>query len=231
MSFVKDDHDYTRGVGAVAAMDAVSSARRRAAARAAVEMARRDAVMSRHTLGRISQTSTNGGGGGGTVTGGGGRPGTPRPPGRTPVFPPGRPRPPGKPLPPKPVPPRPLPFRPRGLDVASVAIKEKLQVKSPGSVLPPPPPAPTKADVVAEKTPVKAPVTIVAGGSGTSWTSGAGAKTPVAPIDMGPPMPEITDMPPEAPAPTSAPPTSKPKGGLLLYAALGIGAWWLLTRK
>lgn len=54
MSFVKDDHSFTRGVGAVAAMDASSPRRRAAAAQAARKMARRDRIMSMRTLGALS---------------------------------------------------------------------------------------------------------------------------------------------------------------------------------
>ena len=57
MSFVKDDHAYTRGVGAVAAVDAASPTRRMAVARAAKVMARRDQLMSRSTLGKVMLTS------------------------------------------------------------------------------------------------------------------------------------------------------------------------------
>ncbi len=231
MSFVKDDSAYTRGVGAVASMDAASPNRRRAAARAAVEMARRDGIMSRHTLGRISQTDTSdggggsGGGGGGGTTGGGGRgpvrPGRPGLGGR-------RPLPPKKPLPPKPVPPR-FPIR----DLSAIR-NGKLQVKLPGAVL-----EPVKGGAADTKTgtpitqtaqpaaPTKPQVNVVAGGAST-WVSGSGGGgkvAPEAPPDMPPDEPEL---PPDAPIQTAP---AKPKSNLLMYAAIGIGAYWLLTRK
>ncbi|MEO6382483.1 MAG: hypothetical protein ABIO35_10915 [Nitrobacter sp.] len=46
MSFVKDDYAHTRGVGAVAALDAASPRRRRAMAQVALKMARRDRLMA-----------------------------------------------------------------------------------------------------------------------------------------------------------------------------------------
>jgi hypothetical protein len=78
MSYTKDDHSYTRGVGAIAAMDAHSPARRIATARAAQIMARRDAIMARHTLGAIDtrggvdKPAVDPGGTGGPAGGSGG---------------------------------------------------------------------------------------------------------------------------------------------------------------
>jgi hypothetical protein len=213
VSFVKDDYGHTRGVGAIASMDAASPARRRAAARAAVEMARRDAVMARHTLGRLT----------------------------LPLFHSQRPAPRlvKAPIPAAwfqpnlaPAPTR-LPIRP-GLDFSATTV-QNLQIKSPGSVLPPKTTAPTLPVDLLTKAVVtstnKAPTTIVAGGSST-WTAGkaAPAAANVGPIE---PLPEMPPDEPPLPAldPAAAPPPRKTSGNLLLYAALGVGALWFLTRS
>lgn len=216
MSFVKDDHSFTRGVGAIAATDAASPRRRMAAARAAVVMARRDAVMARSTLGRaplITSPATGqfgirtlevdqfGRGAGGlkphTPGGGGGGP--------TPTKPPGGRRPIRVPV--------------------KVSADGKL-TKFPGSVLtapsddrplPPAPPLPAPPSATTKPT-----VTIVAGGSsGPSGGGGRGGAAPPPPE----PFPDAEVMETEfAPEPTAAKPTNK----LFLYAALGLGAWLLL---
>lgn len=226
MSFVKDDHSYTRGVGAVASMDAGSSRRRTAAALGALRMARRDAVMARHTLGRISQTENGGGGGsgGGGSTGGGGV----RPPPLGPV----RPSRPGvQPLPPKPVPPKinirdfatirnlAIGTRP---DVRVVVDPVKLPGAQVVDVKPEPAPPPKDQVLPPPKT-----VTIV-------------ASPGIAPLPPKPAAPSGGGFPGFAPEPeidvtvdaqpVTAPPAAK-KPNYLLYAALGIGAYWLLTRK
>jgi hypothetical protein len=206
--YVKDDHSYTRGAGAIAAMDAVSPARRRAMARAERALAVRELL----TAGAISETGQEAA--------------FSRPAPKPPIRPfPGRPRP-GKPLPPG------RPFRPaKGVDSRF----ELKQIKSPGSVIGPSKATEPKATIstisptttsTALPTPPKSPVTIVAGGSGASWTSPARAAA--MPSDNPPPpwAPEPED---EAPATAAAPP--KTSGKLLMYAAIGIGAWWLLTRK
>lgn len=204
MSFVKDDHSYTRGVGAVAAMDAVSGNRRRAAARGAVAMARRDRVMARHTLGRINQRD-EGDGGGGTS------PGLPTPP-RAPVRPPIVGKPPVITIPPKPLPPR---IR----DFAVIPTKGIL-VKDPGSVIPTAPTADGGSVVVV---PPKSTVTI---------TPGAATPMPVPPRPTytPPSMPDFESMP-DITIDTSAEPAPAKKSNVLLYAALGVGALWLLTRN
>ncbi len=225
MSFVKDDHSFTRGVGAIAATDAASPRRRMAADRAALVLARRDAVMARSTLGRapvITSPATGqfgirtlevdsfGRGAGGLKphTPGGTGGGRPMPPGRTPGGKgdrvPGRP------------PTRPL----RDVD-------GKL-TKFPGSVLTTPsddrqPPPPPSKDADATKS-TKPTVTIVGGGGGGSSPGGGGGgggrATP--PPEL---FPDAGVMETEfAPEPTAAKPTNK----LFLYAALGLGAWLLL---
>jgi hypothetical protein len=208
--FVKDDHSYTRGVGAVASMDAASSARRRAAARAELEMARRDRIMSlgatwaaRVIPTRMTTKSTS------TIE-----------TGQESAFS----RPP--PVPPKTIP---LPRRPRGLDAIGV------KVKLPGSVMPTR--AETKVSTVttappassstAALPPTKAQVSIVAGGSGTSWVSGASKASASAPEMDNPPPPFAPEPEPTAPSA----PSPKTSSNLLMYAALGIGAIWLLTRS
>lgn len=207
MAFVKDDHGYTRGPGAIAAMDATSPARRLAAARAERALRVREAL----TQGAIET---------------GQEAAFSRPPPR-----PARPRP-GK------LPIHRLPFRPKDIAGGKLSVPVRPgMVKLPGSVITPPKAGevtptqtatPTSAPISA---PTKAPVTIVAGGSGTSWVSGAAAKTPAAPVDNQPPPWAPEPEPEQAVATAPAAPAKKPSSKILLYAALGIGAWWLLTRK
>jgi hypothetical protein len=218
VSFVKDDHSFTRGVGAIAATDAASPRRRMAADRAALVLARRDAVMARSTLGRAPVITSPATGQFGIRTlevdsfgrgAGGLKPHTPggtgggRPPGKTPG---GKgDRVPGKPT-------RPL----REVD-------GKL-TKLPGSVLTAPsddrrpPPTPSR-DADATKS-TKPTVMIVGGGGSSPGGGGGGRATP--PPEL---FPDAEVMETEfAPEPTAAKPTNK----LLLYAALGLGAWLLL---
>ena len=66
------------------------------------------------------------------------------------------------------------------------------------------------------------------GGASSGGASGGGATSAnVGPLE---PLPEEPSLP-EEPAPAPAPPKPKTSGNLLLYAALGVGAYWLLTRK
>lgn len=206
MAFVKDDHSYTRGPGAIAAMDASSPARRLAAARAERALRMRE-ILTQGAIETGQEAAFS-----------------------RPAPPPPRPRPPGgKPLPPR----RPLPFRPKGLDVVGgkIAVPSKLTVKLPGSVITPPSPGEVKPTQTATPTtaPTKGQTVIVGGGSGTSWT--APPRAPVAMPDNAPPAwaPEPEEASPMTTAPAA--PEKKPPSKLLLYAALGIGAWWLLTRK
>lgn len=54
MGFLRDRNARTRGIGAIAALDQVSDAGRRAHAQRARDMARRDAVMARTAMGAVS---------------------------------------------------------------------------------------------------------------------------------------------------------------------------------
>ncbi len=209
MSFVKDDHKFTRGVGAIAAMDAVSSKRRRAAARAGVAMARRDGIMSRHTLGRISQTETSEGGGtgpsGSSSSGGSG--GTYVPP-RTPIPP----RPTGTlPLPPKPLPPR-LPVR-IGLRPDAVL------VKTPGSIVPTAP-TPDGGSVIV--VPPKGSTIVV----GPPAPSAPTTRPPITPM----PMPEFEETPDFSVVvdPVKAASSSSK---YIVYGLIGLGALWFLKNR
>jgi hypothetical protein len=199
VSFVRDDHAYTRGAGAIASMDAVSPARRRSMARAERALAVREAL----TVGAIET-------------------------GQEAAFS----RPPPKP--PRPFPGgRRVPFRVKGLE-AGFRPGTKF-VKSPGSVIgptkEPEPKATIEPKAISTALPTKGTTTIVGGGSGTSWTSGAKARS-AAQIEMPPPE-QLPEMPEEAPAAPIAAPTPKPKtsSNLLVYAAIGAAALWFLTRK
>jgi len=201
VSFVKDDHSYTRGVGAVAAMDAVSSKRRRAAAAGARVMARRDAVFARHTLGRINQEA-----GDGTGTGAGGG------------------------VPTKPT----IPVRPILTASANRLAQMKnaaTLVKDPGAplatdpirTLPPPlpvytPPAP--APTPPKNTGVVPPLV----GTSTPWV-------PPKPPTYTPPDMTIEEIPDVTIETAPEPPPAKKSNSFLLYAAIGAGALYLLTRN
>lgn len=210
MAFVKDDHSYTRGPGAIAAMDAASPARRIAAARAERALRLRE-VLTQGAIETGQEAAFS-------------RPPPPPRPGK------GRhpfPRPPHRPLPGKVK----LPVRPKGLDVIGGRIDGgKLTVKLPGSVIEPPKTGGASATQTATPTtaPTKGSTVIIGGGSGTSWTAPSSKAGAAMSVDN--PPPEFAPEPEEAPAqpaPAAKPASSK----VLLYAALGIGAWWLLTRK
>lgn len=225
MSFVKDGDSRTRGVGAVAAMDAASPGRRLAAARAARALARRDALMSRSTLGRaplLTSPATGGTYGARSIDVdpfGRGAGGLKQPSGPTGGG--------GRPLPPKPKPPT-LPGR-GGLFAGRI-------VKSPGSVIDT---EPTKGS-----TGTKAPFTSTeptkgstkgstsSGGGGGSGGGGSGGGGSGGGANVGPlePLPEEPPAPEEPTPPAPEPAKPKTSGNLLMYAALGVGAWWLLTR-
>jgi hypothetical protein len=226
VSFVKDDHGYTRGVGAVASMDAASPGRRLAAARAARELARRDALMAASTMGRAPLVATSlatksfgarsievdhfGRGSGGL---------------KQPSGPSG-----GGRLPPKPLPPRPLPPRkpPRG---PLFDYRAGRMVKSPGSVIDAEPTKGTAAPITgATKGATKEPVRSYGGGGGGGGSSGGGSSANVGPLEPLPSdVPAEEEEAPAAPAAPAAPP--KTSSNLLLYAAIGVAGWWLLTRK
>lgn len=206
MSFVKDDYSHTRGVGAVASMDAASPGRRLAAARSARELARRDVVMASRTLGAPIETGQESAFS---------RPPTPppRPPGRPPG---GKPRPPRFP-------------RPRPFDV--FGMRGRPMVKSPGSVIdtgttPPAPTSPTTKTPTkgASKEPSRS---YGGGGGGGGGGSSGGGSANVGPLE---PLPDEPAVPEEPPHPAE-PPKPKTSGNLLMYAAIGVGAWWLMTRK
>lgn len=236
MSFVKDDHSYTRGVGAVAAMDAVSSRRRRAAARGGRRMARKDAIMSRHTLGRIAQIDPGdggGGSGGGGSTGGGTRPPPTRPPSRLPVRPIV-----GIALPPKT--PIKVPIKPGIRDVIGPRLDLAVGVRGTRPIIADP--IKTPGAPVVQVTPDAAPppkeqvlppprpvITVVAQ-PGSPITGGGRPAPPPPPTFPGfAPEPEV-DVEVSTPAAPVVPAKSS-NSKLLLYAAIGIGAYWLLTRK
>jgi hypothetical protein len=208
--FVKDNYSYTRGVGAVAAMDAVSPVRRRAAEQAARASARRDVVLA---MGAMRSDGTA----------------------RSidePIRPPRPTRPPGTP-PPRPTTSPLLAAANTRLTSGGRKSAPAELIKLPGTVITPPTggeTAPTQSAVPTaapvQPPPVRPDVTITAGG-GTSWTA--------------PPRAELTSTLPGAPevdadlvvAPpaqaTHAPPTSTKK--LAVYAAIGIGVLWYLTRS
>ena len=195
MTFVRDDHRYTRGVGAVAAFDRATPARRVAAAREEMRMRRRDRKMSKSTLGMINQRDQSDSGSGGT--GGGGRPSTPS----------------------TPIPPRP----PHRFNVPGIR-GGKAIVKSPGSViadpvLPPRLPPPTRP-----------PPTLIVGTGISPISTGGGARPAASLPDFGPTM-EIPEIEEQPTGPTSVAPSAPPTNKLLMYAAIGLGAWWLLTRE
>jgi hypothetical protein len=219
--FVRDGNKNTRGVGAIASMDAVSPNRRLAEARAARVLARRDAVMALRTLGatrtvarnvvapptlKTTSTSTS------TIE-----------TGQEAAF--SRPPPPPGPVKIK------LAQRPKGLLVPGIRLDVKQPViKLPGSVIEPPktPTDQTKQGTTSTAAPAKAAVTIVAGGPGAAWVSGAPKPTaPQSPDNLPPAWAPEPDAAPTSPA--------KPKasGNMLLYAAIGVGLGilWLESRK
>lgn len=219
MSFVKDDHGYTRGVGAVAAMDAASPGRRLAAARAARELARRDRLMAASTLGRIRQDGEDRGGGGGGHPAPHGRGPQPRPGGPSSEDTARGPRGSGRPTHGKP--PghhgkphgKPARFGKGGLIDAGIL------VKSPGSVLDTGMNLTKGSETKGAAT--KEPTRSYGGGGGGS--SGGANVGPLEPLPLQPEEEETQ------PAPTVVP-VQKP-ANLLLYAAVGVAGWWLLTRK
>jgi hypothetical protein len=104
-------------------------------------------------------------------------------------------------------------------------------VKSPGSVIDTGQKEPAKEPVGVEtkggaKEPTRGGTGSGGGGGGGGGGSGASSAN-VGPLE---PLPEEPSLP-EEPAPAPAPPRPKTSGNLLLYAALGVGAYWLLTRK
>lgn len=219
MAFVKDDHSYTRGAGAIAAMDAASPRRRIAMARADRALRVREAL----TQGAIDRGYE------GDRPAGSSRPVPPRPPG------PGR----------RPVLPHP-PFtggvRPTGVRAGVRGPRAEL-IKLPGTVITP---GAREGKPVQGSTGTQAPSgetkstepqppsrhVIVSGGGG-------GGFMPVSPKPAAPPlrMPEIEDEldveldeAPAAPAPQAAPaPPPKSSSKLPLYAGIALLAY-LLTR-
>jgi uncharacterized membrane protein YgcG len=214
MSFVKDDHSFTRGVGAIAAMDASSPRRRLAAARASRMLARRDAILARSTLGAAPMQGRPGApvlGMPGAEVGYNDRPNTP---GGTPL--PGYSgwRGGGR-LPPRPLPPPPRSF---GQRAGAAQVRQKL----PGSVI-----APTTTDATSQAGGGGGGGSSGGGGGGSSGGgggggSGGGGGGDVPGADLGPT--DELDLPADDQPPTAAAPSSK----LMLYAAIGIGAWLLL---
>jgi len=203
MSFVKDDHAFTRGVGAVASMDAASPRRRLAAARAARQLARRDAVMA---LGAMRA---------------GMQPTYAPDPTPDPTPPPSRRGRPSTMMPPRA---RKVPSRPTMMPGI---------IKYPGSAIPIAPTAPTAPST-----------TVIGGGSGTSWTApsspGIGVPSPDSPAtDASPDLtttdsasPDLTTpAAPDATTPASTTPAPASSNKLLMYAAIGVAAWWFLLRK
>lgn len=239
MSFVKDNDNRTRGVGAIASMDAASPGRRLAAARQSQALARRDALMARSTLGRVALfTSPATGGTYGARTlevdhfgrGAGGlkQPSGPSGGGGAKSPPSGR-TPPGK---------RkhsPVIGKTGRTPVVSAAPsrpwstpddrKGVVMVKSPGSVID----STTGAKGAGSATPAKTTTIITGGGGG--W-SGGGTKPSIEPVPINISQESLPELPEEGFV-DPAPPTTQPKASsnVLLYAALGIGAFWLLTRK
>lgn len=222
MAFVQDDHSYTRGAGAIAAMDAASPRRR-------IAMARADRAL--HLREALTQGAIDRGYEGDQPTGSR-PPAPPRPPG------PGR----------RPVLPRP-PFtggvRPTGVR-AGVRGPRADSVKLPGSVIQPgardgkPVQGSTGTQAPSEEikateppAPPKPPPrqAIVSGGGGGFM--------PVSPKPPAPPlrMPEISDEldveleeAPVESAPQAAPaPPPKSSSKLPLYAGIALLAY-LLTR-
>ena len=104
-------------------------------------------------------------------------------------------------------------------------------VKSPGSVIDTGQKEPAKEPPVGVETKggAKEPTR---GGTGSGGGSSGGSSGGATSANVGPlePLPEEPSLP-EEPAPAPAPPKPKTSGNLLLYAALGVGAYWLLTRK
>jgi len=219
MAFVKDDHSYTRGAGAIAAMDAASPRRRIAMARADRALRLREAL----TQGAIDRGYE------GDRPAGSSRPVPPRPPG------PGR----------RPVMPRP-PFtggvRPTGVRAGVRGPRAEL-VKLPGTVITPgaregkPVQGATGTQAPSEEIKVTEPPAppkppprhvIVSGGGG-------GGFMPVSPKPSAPPlrMPEIDvelEEAPAEPAPQAAPSLApKTSSKLPLYAGIALLAY-LLTR-
>jgi len=222
MAFVRDDHSYTRGAGAIAAIDAASPRRRIAIARADRALRLREAL----TQGAIDRGYE------GDRPAGSSRPVPPRPPG------PGR----------RPVPPRP-PFtggvRPTGVRAGVRGPRAEL-VKLPGTVITPGArggkpvqgstgtQAPTEEIKATEppRPPFSPPrQAIIAGGGG-----GFMSVSP-KPTTSPPWMPEIEDEldveleeAPAEPAPQVSPaPAPKSSSKLPLYAGIALLAY-LLTR-
>ena len=198
--FVKDNYSYTRGVGAVAAMDAVSPTRRKAASKSALAMARRDALMAMSAMradGTAPKLSVSSG------------KSVPIETGQESAF-------------------SRTPTVPKVLLVPTKPAVAPELVKLPGTTITPPKPGdttPTQGIVSTaappQTTPTPAPTTtIVTGGSGTSWVAPQRKLQPVA-------MPAMQAV--EVPESMASGQGSSNK--TLLYIALGIGAWWLLTRK
>lgn len=227
MSFVKDDSSRSRGVGAIASIDMGSPRRRLAAARAGRALAQRDAVMARSTLGRVPLLTSPATGTYGTTlkqptgpSGGGGAPpvvtvGEKWSPTTTKSY-----------TPPPASPPAPLRSTKLPGSVATAETKNgrTTVVNGSGSV-DVKPTAPLKSDAPPSKT----TTVIVGGGGGAPWTGvGPAAPAPmvVPPLDPMPELPDDGEL-----APSTAPTKPKTSGNTLMYAALGIGALWLLTRE
>ena len=220
MPFVKDDHSYTRGPGAIAALDAASPKRRVAMARAERALRLREAL----TQGAISRGSDDDRPSGPTA------PTTPRPP-----RPPRPTRPPGG----RPVPPRsPLGVRAgfRGPVVE--------QIKLPGTVITPeagggrPAQGATGSQApvaVSSQTPV--PASIVLPTSSPSKPVTIVAAPGIAPIPQvkaqamaSRVMPWDADDQEGVLEPTPAPASPKTSSKLPLYAGIGLLVY-LLARK
>lgn len=287
MSFVKDDHSFTRGVGAIAATDQVSSRRRIAADRAARALAVRDGMLARAALGAVPT---------GRRPPKGRRPPTPRRVSEPTTGPHGRPAP---PIPTAPSPtaasaaaaPPPIPGQCSadgafiwraatatagahwerlrrgeacsGLVAVTAAVRVhaptaglcrtdagKIIVRPAGTECPPgsspyilqrptdltkppttAPPTPTPLVVPPSSPPTGGGIVTGGGGGGGAPSGGGGsAAEPPPPPDM-PPIEPLPDLPGETAVGPVATQLPKPSTKLLVYAALGIGALWLLTRE
>lgn len=229
MPYVRDKNANTRGAGAIAALDGIGRKGGHAAhASRQLDRARAAAVMG--ALGKIHMDDRDG-----PTTGGGGsptrrpvptmRPGTITP--TTDKYPGMRPR---APQPHRPVPPRPgtmrpppvVPSRPRPMTPAGPIIPGGRVIVPPRTRVQvgPPPTKPPIPVTTATPTPASVPSSSSSGGGGGgTWTPPSSQAEP----DF--------DMPPAEEATPEVAPEASKKPNLLLFAAIGLGAFLLLRRK
>lgn len=223
MSFMRDKDAGTRGIGAVAALDKVSGAGRRAQAARALAMARRDRVLSRVAMGAVST---------------GYRQSSPATYKQTIDFESGRPPPPKNPIPGsgfvKPITGGVSTSSPFATKYATtkVAMQEEqvFGVKTtPGSPTPPPPLPPPVVVVDPVPRPTQPPPS--SGGSSSSGGGGGGggggAPYPSRPREND--LDTVSEQPVDVPSSSSSPQISGTT--LAIGAAALFGAYLLFKKK